>query len=129
MIAGHTHHPMFESKCYQELITTAITNLETNLSFLQVNSSQYNLAKAELTELQNHLHWVIEENIGMKLNVGLIPKPLYFNAGCCSFGNRVVTGIEIEEDQLRLVQWSVCGSKPQRKVLGSADLKQVFSSI
>lgn len=32
-------------------------------------------------------------------------KPIYFNTGCCSYGNGNITGIEISEGEIRLVSW------------------------
>ena len=53
-------------------------------------------------------------------------KPCYFNGGCCSFSDGQVTGMEIAEGQIRLVQWMMREGKASRAILDSADLAEVF---
>lgn len=39
-------------------------------------------------------------------------KPCYFNTGCCSYGNGNISGIEISNQKIRLVEWEPHSSEP-----------------
>jgi hypothetical protein len=37
--------------------------------------------------------------------VATVSPPCYFNTGCCSFPDGDITGLEIGDDEIRLVRW------------------------
>jgi hypothetical protein len=53
--------------------------------------------------------------------------PSYFNSGCCCFSDGDITGIEIAEGSLRLVEWSSKGGKPKRKILEESALDELLA--
>ncbi len=53
-------------------------------------------------------------------------KPIYFNTGCCSYGNGNITGIEISEGKIRLVEWFK--SSKEYKIINEASLDKIFNS-
>lgn len=53
-------------------------------------------------------------------------KPIYFNTGCCSYGNGNITGIEITDGMLRLVEWEKGTNK--RTVLNQSTLQNIVNS-
>ena len=53
-------------------------------------------------------------------------KPYYFNSGCCCFNDGDITGIELEEDCLRLIKWHTLEGKPQRIILEEASLRELL---
>ena len=64
--------------------------------------------------------------------------PCYFNTGCCSFPDGDVTGLEIADEEIRLVRWPAnlreirgeeLGVDPQRRILETEDLEHVFAAV
>jgi len=53
-------------------------------------------------------------------------QPIYFNTGCCSYGNGNITGIEISEGKLRLIEWEK--GHEERKILNEKSLEEIFNS-
>lgn len=52
--------------------------------------------------------------------------PIYFNTGCCSYGNGNITGIEITQGDLRLIEWVDGDHEPT--VLNEKSLDDIFNS-
>ncbi len=52
-------------------------------------------------------------------------KPCYFNAGACSYGNGNISGIEISNQKIRLVEWNKTSSEPYYIV--KKDLVSIFN--
>jgi predicted phosphodiesterase len=50
----------------------------------------------------------------------------YFNAGCCCYSDGDITGIEIEENCLRLVKWKRGAESPQRVILEEAPIEELL---
>ncbi|MEA3334557.1 MAG: hypothetical protein U9R25_01515 [Chloroflexota bacterium] len=106
LIAGHTHHPVWEGLSFQQAMEKTI--------------------RAEGLPSATGKQW-IEEEIGGEI---VLPgeKPCYFNTGCCSFGDSTITGIEIEGGEIRLVRWGD-PNNPTRTALFGADLAQVLRAV
>ena len=104
LIAGHTHHAIFPSPRRIERLASALEEQRA----LSLDSPETRALRAELDAARAQ------------------EQPCYFNSGCCSFRDGQVTGIEIAEGQIRLVQWIASEAGPSRTVLDSADLAQVF---
>jgi hypothetical protein len=43
-------------------------------------------------------------------------KPTYFNTGCCCYNDGNITGIEIADNNIRLVKWEMEGNVSKRIV-------------
>ena len=111
LIAGHTHHPVWVGLSYEQA-------LEEQERFEQ------------RTRDETEQRW-IEQEIGGRVE---LPgeKPCYFNTGCCSFSDGSITGIEIEDGEIRLIRWrssSQPDSAPARKILFAAPLADVFKAV
>jgi len=104
LIAGHTHHPVFPSPRRIERLANALEEQQA----LSLDSPETRALRAELEAARAQ------------------EQPCYFNSGCCSFRDGQVTGIEIAEGQIRLVQWMGSEAGASRTVLDSANLAQVF---
>lgn len=106
LIAGHTHHPVWEGLSYQQAMEQRI--------------------QAEDLPLDTEQSW-IQTEIGAGIQ---LPgdKPVYFNTGCCSYSDGSCTGLEIEDGEIRLVRWSSL-NPPAREVLFRAQLTDVFDAI
>ncbi|MDT8435774.1 MAG: hypothetical protein RRA92_03360 [Gemmatimonadota bacterium] len=55
-------------------------------------------------------------------------QPSLFNSGCCCYRDGRITGLELAAGEIRLVLWSP-GPPGRRRVLGAAELADVFSRI
>jgi len=53
-------------------------------------------------------------------------KPTYFNTGCCCFSDGDITGIEIEDGEIRLIRWKKDDNAPQRDILEKTRLETLL---
>jgi hypothetical protein len=56
-------------------------------------------------------------------------KPCYFNSGCCCFDNGGITGIEISDGVLRLIEWKSKGGPPERIILEETPLDELVDAL
>jgi hypothetical protein len=56
-------------------------------------------------------------------------KPTYFNSGCCCFNDGDITGIEIQEDCIRLIKWHAKEGVPQRIILEESAFEELMAEI
>lgn len=106
LIAGHTHHPVWEGLSYQQAL-------------------ERNLGTGERS-LPGDEPW-IRSQVGGRIE---LPgeKPAYFNSGCCSYSDGTCTALEIQDGEIRLVRWE--RSHPAtRVVLFLSDLAQVLQAV
>ncbi len=105
LIAGHTHHPVWEGLSYQQALARK---------------------RAEGLEHNSDVAW-IEEQIGGRIE---LPgeKPCYFNTGCCCFSDGSITAIEIEAGEIRLVRWEN-PDQPTRTSLFTARLADILRAV
>ncbi|MBD0285881.1 MAG: metallophosphoesterase [Flavisolibacter sp.] len=116
LITGHTHQPVFES-------LTHIERLYRQLLFArQVNDqSMIETLQKEIEKRKFQYATVSEDYLTMK--------PSYFNSGCCCYDDGDITGIEISEGVLRLIQWGEEDNKIQRFVLEEAPLEELLEGL
>lgn len=105
LIAGHTHHPVWQGMGFEQAIEAyAPDGLSPEID----------------------AGWMQEQIAGA---VALpATKPCYFNTGCCSFGDRSITGIEIDGGEIRLVRWEMF-AQPVRTLLFVASLRDVLAAV
>jgi hypothetical protein len=53
-------------------------------------------------------------------------QPSYFNTGCCRFKDGDITGIEIEDGQIRLIKWGGEDENIARTIFEQTHLSEVF---
>ena len=106
LVAGHTHHPVWEGLSYQQAMERKI--------------------EAEGLDFDTDRTWIEKQIPGRITLPG--KKPYYFNTGCCSFGDGSITGLEIESGQIRLVRWEH-PRNPRRIEPFSADLRTVLGAV
>ena len=113
LITGHTHQPVFES-------LTHIERLYRQLLFAQNvkdESMTATLEKEIATRKFEYTH----------VSPGYLQlKPTYFNSGCCCFSDGDITGIEIQEDCIRLIKWHNKDGTPQRIILEEAAFEELL---
>ncbi|HEY1114604.1 MAG TPA: metallophosphoesterase [Chitinophagaceae bacterium] len=116
LITGHTHQPVFES-------LTHLERLYRQLLFArQVSDKSMADALQKEIEVRKFQHDTVPEEY-IKL------KPTYFNSGCCCFSDGDISGIEIEENCLRLVEWQTCDGDHKRIILEEAALDELLEAI
>jgi hypothetical protein len=112
LIAGHTHHPIFDPGMQvEEQLRVLGAAREAG------DQSTVAQARARLEHLR-----VLENRQGFKMS-----QPTYFNTGCCCFADGDITGIELEGGMIKLVRWPNEAFHPE--ILAMADLKLVFDRV
>lgn len=126
LIAGHTHNPVFVSRPH----VATLERLEGKVageSFEAVNPEQ----TGQRDHIEEEIAWAKVESsvVGSETAGTGRDRSCYFNAGCCSFSNGDITGIEIVEGRIRLVRWSKDLDRPAHRVLEAQDLTGVFAAL
>lgn len=116
LITGHTHQPVFESmthleRLYKQLLIARQQNDTAGISNLQ----------DEITFRRQEFNHVSEDYLHLK--------PTYFNSGCCCFSDGDITGIEIEEGEIRLIRWKQENTVFQRDVLEKNSLQALAQQL
>ena len=116
LITGHTHQPVFESlthieRLYRQLLFAQQVNDPAMVESLQ---KEIQTRKFEYTRVSPDY---------------LLLKPTYFNCGCCCFSDGDITGIEIDEDCIRLIKWRTKDGVPQRIILEESAFEELLGEI
>lgn len=116
LITGHTHQPVFESLTHTERL------LRKKQSALAENNPEWAKAIADEIEWRKRTENEIPSNY-------LKMKSSYFNSGCCCYSDGDITGIEIAEEEIRLIKWKVKDGKAQRTILEHSRLLSVVKGL
>lgn len=92
LITGHTHQPVFKSLTHLERLYLQLEEAQ-----LANNLEAIEKIKQEIPKRQRQYSYVNDQFRNLQ--------PTYFNTGCCCFSNGHITGIEIEDGNIRLVKW------------------------
>lgn len=116
LITGHTHQPVFESlthieRLYRQLLFAQNMKDESMIGSLQ---KDIQTRKFQFTNISPDY---------------LSLKPTYFNSGCCCNNDGEITGIEIDEDCIRLIKWESAKGTPSRIILEEAALAELIEAI
>jgi hypothetical protein len=115
-ITGHTHQPVFESlthieRLYRQLLFARQLKDESMQNALQKEIEARKFAYSEISE-----HY-------------LSMKPTYFNSGCCCYDDGDITGIEISDGTLRLIEWSAKTGEQKRVILEETPLCELQEAL
>ncbi|MEM1248997.1 MAG: hypothetical protein AAGA81_05840 [Acidobacteriota bacterium] len=127
LISGHTHHPVFAGEAKETYLMRRRSELEAELQSLEDPFLRSDLER-RLTELRADLRYREARSEGHLLRAGE-SNEAYFNAGCCSYKSGSITGIELADAEIRLVRWHQQELEPQREVLRSRGLRELFSRL
>ncbi len=105
LIAGHTHHPVWEGLSLEQ----AMESVRAVGPTPEVDAA-----------------WMTEQAAGAVTLPGRTP--CYFNSGCCSYSDGSITAIEIADREIRLVRWKAAAA-PKRVVLFAAQLADVLQAV
>ena len=116
LITGHTHQPVFESlthieRLYRSLLFAREMKDQSMIDTLQ---KEIQLRKFEYTTVSPDY---------------LQLKPGYFNSGCCCNNDGDITGIEIQEDCIRLIKWQSKDGIPKRMILEEAAFEELLKVL
>jgi len=116
LITGHTHQPVFESlthieRLYRSLLFATDVKDQGMISSLQ---KEIQIRKFEYSSISPDY---------LKL------RPSYFNSGCCCNNDGDITGIEIDEDCLRLIKWNLKEGRPARTILEESPLAELLDGL
>lgn len=116
LITGHTHQPVFESlthieRLYRQLLFARQVKDEEMITSLQ---KEIEFRKFEYTQVSEDYLKLI---------------PSYFNAGCCCYSDGDITGIEIAEGCIRLIEWKMKTSASERILLEETPLEELLQQI
>jgi UDP-2,3-diacylglucosamine pyrophosphatase LpxH len=121
LIAGHTHRPVWSSK-------THLQQLEERLAGLRGAERPGDPSYAAAVQ---SLEVEIADRRAKSPPCNDTPKtvPCYFNTGCCIFEDGDITGIELEDGELRLVKWASGGGDGVPIALERARLADVLVRV
>lgn len=113
VITGHTHQPVFESLTHIERL---------NRQWVQAQQKNDKDTVAKIGELVKPYQDRFD-SISLDYTT-IIPR--YFNSGCCCFADGDITGIEIENNFIRLIKWEQVKGKISRMVLEEKSLNNLL---
>ncbi|MBX7256049.1 MAG: metallophosphoesterase [Candidatus Hydrogenedentes bacterium] len=127
MIAGHTHHPVFESTSLSATRSKELQELKAGLKGLKGAKLAQQQEKIALASAK--LNWAQAQHPDSFAEIENI-KPCYFNSGCCCFSDGDITGIEICDGSIQLVRWPDDNGDPAPKEFENAraNLEEVFAA-
>jgi len=121
-IAGHTHRPVWSSRTHLEKLLWQYTSL------LQISLDQ------RPADYEQQLAWLkaaINEREAKNppCNDTIKTRPCYFNTGCCRYEDGDITGIELEDGELRLIKWGKLSGEIERTELEKTRLSEIFAIL
>lgn len=124
LVTGHTHRPVFTSETHGQYLREELSVLKARCQTLSAEQDDMVIME-RIYQKTAELHWVLAQTNGQDPEFSANATPCYFNAGCCSFADGDITGLEIEDGEIRLVRWPDNGH-PWKRVLRRAGLKDIF---
>jgi UDP-2,3-diacylglucosamine pyrophosphatase LpxH len=122
LIAGHTHRPVFSTP--QASAERSSDAVQLELDELRATGKA---TLKQIADLRAELELVSTAPFGDPPKE--MPIPCYFNTGCCCFGDGDVTGIELVDNEIRLVRWLNDKHEPRSAVLDHKPLAEVFEQV
>jgi UDP-2,3-diacylglucosamine pyrophosphatase LpxH len=119
LIAGHTHRPVWSSMTHLEkLVWQLKTLLDTKEEDRPADFAEQAARLAKEIKERQEKYPPCSDTIKTR--------PCYFNTGCCRFEDGDITGIEIENGQMRLIKWGGPEAGKQRTPLEETSLADLF---
>ncbi|MBT8195850.1 MAG: metallophosphoesterase [Bacteroidia bacterium] len=108
IICGHTHQPVFMSHTHIDEL------MLTKKEIMMDDTMDRDLKNEKLEEIDKVIEGLQKD--GVLYNTDLEHrKPCYFNSGCCSFSDGDITGLEIVENEIKLIKWNLHRNEAQLK--------------
>jgi len=117
LVAGHTHRPVWSSQTHLQKLQKELDALKAGPDTPEQKESIR--AKEQQIQEREAKYPPCDDTIKTL--------PCYFNTGCCRFDDGDITGIEIEDGNMRLIKWS--SESLQRVELETGKLAKLFEDI
>jgi len=114
VVCGHTHQPVFMSKNHLDILQKEKAEI---LESGEVQTERLAAIDARISDLETKT-----TAIGTLVSD---TKPCYFNAGCCSFADGDITGLEIFNGEIRLVKWK----NDNRFQINSEKIEDIYKTL
>lgn len=111
LITGHTHQPVFRSMTQLEILYSGLESAKKANDTTKIIDFEDKIKNL-------HLKGSTQPNFNGYLDT-------YFNSGCCCFNDGDITGIEIADEEIRLIKWSYHKKQSVRTVLESCKLEDL----
>ncbi len=110
LICGHSHRAIFASRSRMERLPGDIAKLKAKLSMdHELTAKDRENIYIEIDQKERELEEEKERGRTIEpTDPTRIPKPCYFNTGCGLYSNGI-TALEIADNKIKLVKWSVFG--------------------
>lgn len=126
LVAGHTHQPIFPMLPDGARLLDELEELR-GLIGRQASDRARDQLQEKASQKAAELQWSLAHSEGREhLELG---GPCYLNSGCCCYSSGVITAIEIDRGEIRLVRWPDDHGRPRRKVLQAGELQHVFENL
>ncbi|MBL7741425.1 MAG: metallophosphoesterase [Chitinophagaceae bacterium] len=116
LVTGHTHQPVFASLTLLERLYK-----EFQLATEKNDSAAIAAIKEEIRKREKEFAAVSMDYMNMR--------PAYFNTGCCCFIDGDITGIEIADEEIRLIKWKKIKDGSERQVLERVALSTLIIHV
>ena len=115
LIAGHTHRPVWSSRTHLEKLNWEILSLQQNkpTGFKE----KLDALKKDVKEREEKYPPCTDT---------IKTRPCYFNTGCCRFEDGDITGIEFDDELIRLVKWGEKDGNIRLTTLEKMKLAEIF---
>lgn len=124
LITGHTHKPVFASRSHLARAEKSMKEASKALGADSLSAEKL----AEYALRSADFEWIKAKEL-RDLHDHANDKPCYFNAGCCSFSDGDVTGIEISGGMIRLIRWPDNSGSPRPQTLEEEPLDSIFAQL
>lgn len=119
LIGGHTHRPIWSSRTHLEKLLNELYALQQKN--IEDPSPE---TEAEIADLKTEIKK--REEKSPPCTDTIKTQPSYFNTGCCRFKDGDITGIELDNGEIRLIKWTNKEAEFSRQTLEEAPLSEVF---
>ena len=127
LVTGHTHHPVFAGEARETYVARRVEELAEEVPEIEDRFVKDD-AEVRLQHLRAELRYREELMHGHALRRE-DSNEAYFNSGCCSYRSGSITGIELADEEIRLVRWRDEGGMPRRQVLRRRPLRALFGAL
>ena len=103
LITGHTHQPVFKSFTHIELL------------YSQLDEAKEKQDTTAIAQITTELKLVKAKDTNLPQFKGYLDT--YFNSGCCCFDDGDITGIELENECIRLIKWKYNAGKLSERIV------------
>lgn len=116
LITGHTHQPVFKSLTHIERL------------YLQLFRAKEKNDIPAIQQIMSEIPYRAKDNDILSSEF-MTMKPSYFNTGCCCYSDGTITGIEIQNGQIRLVKWHYVNGISTRTIAEEETLSSIYTDL